>query len=194
MKFVSNLIVERFMVHLQNDGYLPSDANSLLQKARDLAGQISVTIRDSRVSSKYLEFDVSIQKDELEPLLSRLKSLGKIDHAKEVIEEEKEKKKAIDEGVFFFNNERFWECHEVLEGVWKKCYEGEKDVVQSIILVAAAFVHFQKAENNICISILQRAIEKLGNTSGMYHDIDLDKLRSKVSKIIETEEITIFEI
>ena len=53
-----------------------------------------------------------------------------------------------------------------LKGVWKKTHEGEKDLVQGIILVAAALVHYQKYENEICLSIMKRAMEKLSNASG----------------------------
>ena len=42
--------------------------------------------------------------------------------------------------------------------------EAEKDLVQGIILVAAAFVHHQKFEDDICSSIFSRALEKLNNS------------------------------
>ena len=51
------------MLHLVNTGYLPKDANSLLYQARELSQGLNVTVRDTRVSSKYVEFDISINKD-----------------------------------------------------------------------------------------------------------------------------------
>lgn len=105
-----------------------------------------------------------------------------------------EKEEAIEKGREYFNYERFWECHETLEGVWKKTYEGEKDLVQGIILVAAAFVHSQKNENDICLSILKRAMEKFGNSSSKYYEIDVDVLRHKVSEIISSGKIVTFTI
>ena len=51
--------------------------------------------------------------------------------------------------------------HEVLEGLWKISTGGEKDLLNGIILVAAAMVHFQKNEIGIGISILKRAMVKL---------------------------------
>ena len=72
-----------------------------------------------------------------------------------------EKEQAISEGISYFNNERFWECHEILEGVWKNCNGNEKFLVQGLILVAAGLVHYQKDEDAICISIFNRALEKL---------------------------------
>ena len=84
--------------------------------------------------------------------------------------------------------------HHFLEGVWKKCYDGEKNLVQGIILVAAALVHYQKNENQTCISILNRALDKLANTTGQYHNIDVDGLRNKVNEIITLGKITTFLI
>ena len=152
--------MDRFMLHLQNSGYGPKDAITLLAKARKLCSIKNSIVRDVRVSNKYIEFDISILKDDLDQIVRNFKTIGDLDHAKQVIEEEKEKEDAIKEGIFYFNNERFWECHEVLEGVWKNCYEGEKDLVQGIILIAAALVHFQKDEDEICLSIFGRALDK----------------------------------
>ena len=182
------------MLHLKNENYVPKDASELLHQSRDLSSGMNVTIRDTRVSSKYLEFDVSISKDNLNELLTKMKPIGELDHAKHVVEEEIPKEDAIRDGISYFNDERFWECHEVLEGVWKKCYEGEKELVQGIILVAAALVHFQKNEDEICISILNRALNKLANSSGKYHNIDVDVLRNKVNQIITSGQISTFLI
>lgn len=182
------------MLHLKNENYVPKDASDLLHQSRELSSGMNVTIRDTRVSSKFLEFDVSIKKENLDELLTKMKPIGELDHAKHVVEEEISKENAIRDGISYFNDERFWECHEVFEGVWKKCYEGEKDLVQGIILVAAALVHYQKNENQICISILNRALDKLANASGIYHNLDVDELRNKINEIITSGKIMTFLI
>jgi hypothetical protein len=186
--------MDRFMLHLKNENYIPKDAPNLLRQSREFSAGMNVTIRDTRVSRKFLEFDVSIKKENLDELLTKIKPLGELDHAKHVVEEEIPKEDAIADGISYFNDERFWECHEVFEGVWKKCYEGEKDLVQGIILVAAALVHYQKNENQICISILNRASSKLSNATGQYHNIDVDNLRNKVNEITTSRKITTFLI
>ena len=182
------------MLHLKNSDYAPKDAKQLLQKARTLVQNYQVIVRDCRVSSKYVEFDISVSSQDLEQLIQDLHPIGKLDHSKHVIEEDIQKEDAINDGIFYFNDERFWECHEVLEGVWKKCYEGEKDLVQGIILVAAALVHFQKNEDDVCISIFKRALNKLSHSSGMYHKIDVDKLRNKVTSMVTSQQISTFVI
>jgi len=194
MKIKQLYFMDRFMLHLKNENYVPKDASELLHQSRDLCSGINVTIRDTRVSRQFLEFDVSINKENLDILVTKMKSLGELVHAKQVVEEEIPKEDAIKDGISYFNDERFWECHEVFEGVWKKCYEGERDLLQGIILVAASLVHHQKNENEICISILNRALKKLANTSGQYHNIDMDGLRNKVKEIITSGKITTFLI
>lgn len=182
------------MLHLKNDGYIPKDATDLLVKARKLCSGMDITIRDTRVSSKYVEFDISINKEHLAELVAKLKLIGNLDHAKLIVEEKKEKEDAIKEGIFFFNNERYWECHEVFESVWNNCYGGEKDLIHGIILIAAALVHFQKNEDKICLSILGRALVKLENANGRYHKIDIDGIRNKLTHIRNSGQITTFLI
>jgi len=186
--------MDRFMIHLKNSGYIPIDAPKLLKKADNLTSDLDATIRDTRVSKKYLEFDVSIPKEQLENLIDKLATIGNLDHARHLVEEKIGKEEALKNAKFYFNNERFWECHEVLESVWKVTYEGEKDLVQGIILVAAAFVHYQKNENEICLSIMGRAMEKLKNSTGIYHAINVEDFKKKTSEIIKTGKISTFAI
>ena len=53
---------------------------------------------------------------------------------------------ALSGGINLFNEERFWESHEVLESIWRVSEGSEKEALHSLILIAAAFVHFQKGE------------------------------------------------
>ncbi len=182
------------MIHLKNKGYLPKDASTLLGNARHLCSDMDVVVRDTRVSSKFLEFDISVDKANLEKILDNLFQIADIDHAKQVVEEKKDKEDAIQEGIMYFNNERFWECHEVIEGVWKNCDGNEKILLQGIILVAAALVHYQKDQDQICLSVFERALKKLKNTSGIYHNINIDNLKNNVKQICASEKITTFAI
>ena len=139
-----------------------------------------IIIRDCRVSVKCVEFDISLNTKTTDELVERLLPIGQLERANLITEEYTPKDDAIKLGIEYFNAQRFWECHEVLEGVWKKCSGSEKDLVQGIILVAAAFVHHQKFEDDICSSIFRRALEKLNNSNDEYYGIDIDTLRSTV--------------
>ena len=185
----------RYMLHLKNSSELNRKmAKDILRKSRIIASGMNLTLRDCRVSKKYVEFDTTISESDLDELVEKLSSIGPLDHAKHVIEEIVEKEKAISEGVDYFNNERFWECHEILEGVWKNSDGNEKFLVQGLILVAAGLVHYQKDEDPICLSIFNRALEKLANSDGQYHNIDIDKIKKTISEMINSQNVSSFLI
>jgi len=186
--------MDRFMVHLKNSAYTTKDAQSILLNSRDLSYGMNLTIRDCRVSSKFIELDVSVPKTNLELLLEKLLPIGKIDHFRHIIEEQIEKNQSIKDGIFYFNNERFWESHEALEGAWKQCQDDEKELIQGIILVAAAFVHYQKYENEICLSVLNRALKKLHGKSGEYHNVSIDSIKQNLIEMLDKKTISIFVI
>jgi hypothetical protein len=192
MKSQQKKIMDRFMLHLKNSDYVPKDAKTILSNSRDLTYGMTVNIRDCRISGKFIELDVSIHKSNLELLIEKLISIGNIDNSRHIIEEKIEKNQLIKDGIFYFNNERFWECHEALEGAWKQSIGDEKELIQGLILVAAALVHYQKDENVICLSVLGRALKKLHNKSGQYHQINIDVVKQKIIKMLDEKEIFTF--
>ncbi len=194
MKFPQNYIVERYLLHFKNEKYLPQNCRELAYKARDLASDMDVSVRLARVASKFIEFDVASEKVDLDPLVERLSPIGELDNVRHVVEEHIDKDKGIKDGIFYFNNERFWECHEAFEGVWNQCYGREKELVQGIILVAVAFAHEQENEESIGIGMLKRALEKLGTSPSMYYSIDVDRIRKKAIEMQQANKLTIFEI
>ena len=183
------------MLHLKNSSELNRKmAKDILRESRRLASGMDLILRDCRISNKYIEFDTSIPKSKLDQLVEKISPIGPLDHAKLVVEEIIEKEDAISDGIFYFNNERFWECHEILEGVWKNCSGNEKFLVQGLILVAAGLVHYQKYEDDICISIFNRALVKLENSNGEYHNINIDKIKKTITKMINSKDVSSFLI
>ena len=183
----------RYIIHLKNNGCNVKNARELLFRARNLVDD-NIIIRDSRISSKYIEFDISISDEKLENLLLKLSSISSIANKNKIIDKPMEKEKDIEYAKFLFNDERYWECHEVLEGVWRLEHGNEKYLLQGIILTCAAFVHSQKDEDDISISILGRAIEKLENTSGIYFGINMNRFKQILLIIMNTKNIEYFKI
>ena len=186
--------MERYMLHLKNEGYTHKNSREIVYRARDLASELNVSIRVCRIATKFIELDVSIDQDDLDLLLQKLNPIGPVDNVRHVFEEEIEKEQGIQDGIFYFNHERFWESHESFEGVWKKCFGREKELVQGIILLAVAFAHKQKNEITIAIGMLSRAIEKLGTSPSLYHSIDVDMMRTKIIQMQKENRLTLFEI
>lgn len=186
-------MMKRYIVHLQNQGFGAKNASELLMKARSLADN-DVVIRDTRVSSRLIEFDLSIAGEKLEPLLEQLSKISPIASYTEITEKQVEKEGAVEHAKLLFNDERYWECHEVLESVWKHSSGSEKDLLQGIILTCAGFVHAQKDENDICFSVLNRSLAKLQNANGTYYGIDIDAFKQRVADILSTKNIQYFKI
>ncbi|HET6779599.1 MAG TPA: DUF309 domain-containing protein [Nitrososphaera sp.] len=174
--------------------YNPKDASALLRRARELV-EPEVTIRDARVSKKYIEFDTSIPDSiDVSTIIERLEAISPLGSYEHVIEHHMEKDKAIKRAMQLFNDERYWEAHEALESVWKNASGIEKDILNGIILAAAAFVHDEKDEPSVCLSILRRARKKLGGASGTYHGMDVNRIKDKISEIITSGKINRFTI
>jgi len=186
--------MERYLLHFKNEKYFPQNCRELAYKARDLASEMNVSVRLARVATKFIEFDVASEKEDLDSLVDRLSPIGDIDNVRHVVEEHIDKDQGILDGIFYFNNERFWECHEAFEGVWNQCYGREKELVQGIILVAVAFAHEQENEESIGIGMLSRALDKLGTSPSVYHSIDVDEIRKNAVDMQHENKLTRFEI
>ncbi len=186
--------MERYLLHFKNEKYFSKDCRELAYKARDLASDMNVSVRLARVATKFIEFDVAAEKEDLDVLVEKLSPIGIIDNVRHVVEEHIDKEQGITDGIFYFNNERFWECHEAFEGVWNLCYGREKELVQGIILVAVAFAHEQANEESIGIGMLSRSLDKLGTSPSEYHAIDVDRIRTKCVEMQQANKLTTFEI
>lgn len=183
------------MLYLKNDSYSPKDATGLLHRARDLIEHGEVVVRDARVSRKYVEYDISLPSEAREKeIFSKLEEVSPLSSVEEVVERHLPKDDAIKLAIQAFNDEKYWTAHELLEGVWKTAEGEERRILNGIILVAAAFVHHEKAETAICLSILRRAKAKLENGQGNYSGIDIDRLAGLVAEIINSGQIVRFTV
>jgi uncharacterized protein len=183
------------MIYLKNEKYLPQDATHILTTSRNVLRDLNIIIRDVRVASNFLELDVSVSSEStLDVMRSKLSNIGPLIELDRIAEKELDKDESIRMARILFNNEKYWKTHEVLEGVWKHTYGDERDLLNGIILVAAALVHYQKGEHGICISIMNRALAKLNNSHGRYHDINIDSLKSEITHLIKSINFSKFTI
>jgi hypothetical protein len=184
------------MLHLQNTvPYTPKHASTLLQRARELV-EPEASIRDARISKKYIEFDTSVSEGtNVKTIIARIESIAPLAGYEEIVERHMEKDKAIARAVQLFNDERYWEAHEALEYIWKNATGTEKQILNGIILVAAAFVHEEKDESDVCISILYRARKKLDPARGKnYYGININRIADMISDIINSGKVYRFTI
>jgi len=188
-------IMQRYIIYLKNQNYSSEQADWLLTKARSLVSDIGVIIRDTRVATRHVEFDTSVPENgSIDEVLRRFTTISPILEYEPIVEKRMQKQGAIMKAKDLFNDEKYWGAHEVLESVWKDAHHEEKDLLNGIILIAAAFVHDEKDESSICIAILSRAMKKLSNARGLYFGMDLDVIKRLVSQIIETRKVKRFTV
>ncbi len=186
--------MERYMIHLRNGGYGPKDSRDVVRRARFLCASLGASVRVARIATSFIELDVSVDGGKLDEAIERLSPIGELDNIRHVVEEEASKEDGIREGISYFNGERFWEAHEAWEGAWKKCDGEEKLLMQGIILVAVAFAHSQKNDTDVGINMFGRALEKMGDYAGSYHNIDVDRMREKITGMRHSGQMCLFRI
>ncbi len=191
------MAMARYLLRLANkDGYSPKDVERVASTIRKILGSRE-SASHFRVATDALEFNMFARdEEELDDRQRRLTlSLYKIVYVRLLDTPPKvvDKEEALAEGVHLFNEERFWECHEVLEQAWHVSNGVERDAIQSIILTAAAFVHYQKGEEEICLSILKRARVKMA-LAKTYETIDFDGLEKSIDGILDSERIRLFKL
>lgn len=82
-------------------------------------------------------------------------------------------------GIELFNRQAFFECHEVLEELWKPARGPRRLFLQSIIHLAVAFYHHQQRNPAGTARQLRKGLKKLAgylpehegvNTARLYHE------------------------
>jgi uncharacterized protein len=187
----------RYLLRVANkDRYSPRDVQRVAETIRKILGSRE-SASHFRVSTDALEFNVFAKSegelDDRKRLLTKnqfkIVNMKLLDTPPKTVD----KDEAFSEGVELFNEERFWECHESLEQAWHISKGVERDAIQSIILTAAAYVHYQKGEDEICLSILKRAKTRLASVRD-YERIDLQGLEKNIDGILVSEKIRPFKL
>src|SRR3989449_8556303 len=177
----------RYLVRLANSqGYTPRDVEVLQARIRELLGSAD-KIGNLRISTSAIEFDlfaeqtdINRSKSLLDAKISKVVTLRPIESRASP----RGDRETLREGIDLFNQERFWEAHELLEEIWHPAKGVERDTIQGLILTAAALVHYQKNEKAVCISILGRAMTKLG-TIDNFKGLDMKRLRAAIEQILK---------
>lgn len=189
----------RFLVRLANRrGVSPADRSQLSKAAYEAVRGRGADVGNLRVSSSAIEFDLLLESENdlqeslkvLEEIMGTLLTLRKLDVQASPIPDEE----AIRLGLDLFNEERYWESHEALESAWRKAEGAEKEVLQGLILLAAALVHWQKNEKQVTLSVMKRAWDKLAPHQEEYFGIDMISLTETLNRIIDSGEPEFFKL
>lgn len=83
------------------------------------------------------------------------------------------------EFIRLFNEEEFFEAHEVLEGLWHRETGESREFYQGLIQIAALFVHLQRGTPEGAKKLLKTATHHLSSYLPAYLCLNLVKLLSE---------------
>lgn len=185
----------RFLVRVSP---LEADRRAALDSVKGVAKIIGARVTHPRWTSRgSLEFDVFAQSvNDFQLFTAALEPLARVEHSRNLDEPPRfqPKEKVIEEAVGYFDSERYWECHETLESVWRPSKGSEKLLLQGIILVCAAMVHVQRGEPDVAQGICKRALPLLVWDADSYHGIDVRRLNEAVKESLARGELLPFRI
>lgn len=81
------------------------------------------------------------------------------------------------EGLRLFNEEEFFECHEVLEELWGETQGEPKKFLQGLIQAAVALFHFGNENFGGAKKLYYSTMEKLAPYGDVYWSLDLARFR-----------------
>ena len=87
--------------------------------------------------------------------------------------------------IELFNEEKFFEAHEVLELLWREIEGPEKKFYQGLIQIAAVFVHLQKDNREGAKQLYQKAFQNLFPYGAAHAGLPLAELLAKTAQAIE---------
>jgi uncharacterized protein len=185
----------RFLVRLAPRG---DGGEAFLSKLKAVSSHLGVKAASPRWNSRgALEVDLFPRSGaDVDLLLAVLEPMARVEVSKDLMAPppHRSPSEAGAEARALFNDERYWECHEALEGVWRTMAGPGRSYVQGVILVAAAFVHHQKGEDDVALSILRRARPQLGSGSPDWLGVDERSLLRQLERAIAARDLAPFEV
>ncbi len=91
--------------------------------------------------------------------------------------------------IDLYNHGYWWECHEVLEGLWRAAGRGSQQgrFLQGLIQLAAAHLKWFAGRRAVADRLALRALEKLRGVPDPYMGVAVDDLRRAVRARVEGE-------
>jgi predicted metal-dependent hydrolase len=192
-------LLMRFLIRLSNgQEYSPVDRGRLTAIAYDAVRALGGDIGNLRISSSAVELDLLIpSRTNLDKTVRALDSkIGSVLLVRQLDVEiiRMESAEAVKLGLALFNEERYWESHEALEAAWRQANGAEKEILQGIILAAAALVHLQKNEKDVALSVMKRAYDKLAQYQGKRFGINISNLKETIHEMLVSGHLDFFKI
>lgn len=92
-------------------------------------------------------------------------------------------KQLLRRGIDLFNEQRFYDCHEVWEEVWLEAGPEQKTFLQGLIQVAVALHHLQRKNLAGAGRLLSAGMEKLSLFASQHEMVDLAGLMENLEPV-----------
>ena len=89
-------------------------------------------------------------------------------------------------GIALFNEREFYECHEVLEDLWRPTQGVERFFLQAVIHFAVGFYHHQRGNQRGAELQLRKGLRKLAGYLPVFQGIDTAKLYREGEVALQT--------
>ncbi len=91
------------------------------------------------------------------------------------------------EGVRLFNTGEYFECHEVLEGLWRREPHSSplRALYHGLIQAAVAFYHAERGNFVGAVRVLERALPRLRPYVGRYRRLQLEAFVPELERWLE---------
>ncbi|HEX9986168.1 MAG TPA: DUF309 domain-containing protein [Thermoanaerobaculia bacterium] len=76
------------------------------------------------------------------------------------------------DGVSHFNSHQFWEAHESWEHLWLADRSAEREFLQGLIQLAAAYYHVRRGNARGAVRLFDAALRRLEPFPARFRDID----------------------
>ena len=100
------------------------------------------------------------------------------------------------QGVNLFNEEEFFECHEVLEQLWVPARQSDRWFLQSLIHFAVGFYHYRLQNTTGASKQLNKGLRKIQNYLPVCKGVDTASIDGDVRRCLACvttgESITVF--
>jgi 8-oxo-dGTP diphosphatase len=91
------------------------------------------------------------------------------------------------EGIKLFNNQHYFECHEMLEDIWHPAEGLDRLHYQGLIQAAISLEHFRKGNKVGAQGLFEKACEKWAQLPAEYMGVDLNHLKNRLENFLKTE-------
>jgi hypothetical protein len=138
-------------------------------------------VLDVRVGRLYVE--VMVLSGDRDFVSASLRGLGEVVGIRDVDREECGES-GLGGFVRLFNQWRFWEAHEVLEKLWRITRGDVREVLQGLIQLAAAFVHWQHENEGGFRRVITWSMDHLGRCRNCL-GVDTDRVLAWEAQFLE---------